>query len=322
VPPPPRDDHPFYRDLPRTADGRAAVAWDVFGPDDRVGTLNLLTPDRVREATALVRRGLVFPLNWSLQQPDPPMFGRRLLRHRLIHFANGMDDAYDDFYPQGSSQWDSLSHIGHPEYGFYGGRRLAEVTVGPDNPLGIEHWATRGIAGRFVLVDVARRRARLGRPLDHAVGEPIEPGELEATMADQGVELRGGDVLLIRFGWIDWYQQLDDAGRRRVAELGHTPTPGLAQHEAIAEWLWDRRVAAVVGDNPGVEMYPADPDDLERFLHYRLLPLLGFAIGELFFLDGLAADCAADGVFEGLFTAAPLNLAGGVGSPANALALK
>jgi kynurenine formamidase len=250
------------------------------------------------------------------------MFGRRPIRHRLIRSANGLDDAYDDFYPQGSSQWDSLSHIGHPEDGFYGGRRLADVTVGSENPLGIEHWARRGIAGRFVLVDVARRRSRIGRPLDHAIGEPIEPDELEATMVDQGVELRGGDVLLIRFGWIEWYEQLDAAGRHRVAELGHTPTPGLSQREAMAEWLWDEGVAAVVGDNPGVEMYPADPEDIERFLHYRLLPLLGFAIGELFFLDALAADCAADGVFEGLFTAAPLNLPGGVGSPANALALK
>jgi len=322
VPRGPQDDLPRYRDLPRTADGRAAIGWDAFGPDDRVGTLNLITADHVRAASALVRRGSVFSLNWSLQQPDPPMFGRLPLRHRLIQFSNGMDDAYDDFYPQGSSQWDSLAHIGHPEYGFYGGRRLANVSKGADNPLGIEQWARRGIAGRFVLVDVARRRARLGRPLDHAVGEPIEPDELEATMADQGVELRGGDILLIRFGWIEWYEQLDRPGRQRVADLGHTPTPGLSQREAMAEWLWDRRVAAVVGDNPGVEMYPADPDDLDRFLHYRLLTLLGFAIGELFFLDGLAADCAADGVFEGLFTAAPLNLSGGVGSPANALALK
>jgi kynurenine formamidase len=233
-----------------------------------------------------------------------------------------MDDAYDDFYPQASSQWDSLSHIGHPEYGFYGGRRLGDVTSGAENPLGIEHWAGRGIAGRFVLVDVARHRDRLGRPLDHAVGEPIEPDEIEAAMAEQGVELRGGDILLIRFGWIAWYEQLDEAGRHRVASLGHTPTPGLSQREAMAEWLWDRRVAAVAADNPGVEMYPADPDELDRFLHYRLLPLLGFAIGELFRLDDLADDCATDGVYDGLFTAAPLNLAGGVGSPANALALK
>ncbi len=85
---------------------------------------------------------------------------------------------------------------------------------------------------------------------------------------------------------------------------------------------WDHRVAAVVGDNPGVERYPADPDDLDRYLHYRLITFLGMALGELFALDALADDCAADGVYEGLFTAAPLNKLGGSGSTANALALK
>lgn len=45
-------------------------------------------------------------------------------------------------------------------------------------------------------------------------------------------------------------------------------------------------------------------------------------LGELWRLGPLAADCAEDGVFEALLTSAPLNVAGGAGSPANALALK
>ena len=62
-----------------------------------------------------------------------------------------------------------------------------------------------------------------------------------------------------------------------------------------------------------MERYPADPDDLDRYLHYRLITFLGMALGELFALDALADDCAADGVYEGLFTAAPLNKLGGSG---------
>ena len=46
------------------------------------------------------------------------------------------------------------------------------------------------------------------------------------------------------------------------------------------------------------------------------------AVGEMFVLDALAEDCVADGVYEGLFTSAPLNKVGGSGSPANALAIK
>ena len=173
-----------------------------------------------------------------------------------------------------------------------------------------------------MLADVARRRVAQGRPLDPTLPTPIEVDELEATLADEGVRLGTGDILLIRFGWIGWYEAADATARRRVADLGHTPTPGLAQDEATAAWLWDHHVAAVAADNPGVEVYPADPLRLEQFLHYRLLTFLGMALGELFQLDRLAEDCARDGIYEGLFTAAPLNKRSGSGSPANALALK
>lgn len=313
---------PAYRDLPRVAGLDARSAWGVFDPDDHVGTLNLLTEAAVASAAALVRRGAVFPLGWRLELPDPPMFGRKPLQHVVHAFPNGTDDHYDSFYPQGSSQWDALAHIGHPEAGFYGGRSARLVGDPATNPLGIEWWARRGIAGRFVLADVAGRRSRQGRPLDPTLPTPIEVGELEATLSDQGVRLGTGDILLIRFGWIEWYEAADATIRQRVADLGHTPTPGLAQDEATAAWLWDHHVAAVAADNPGVEVYPADPLHLEQFLHYRLLTFLGMALGELFQLDQLAADCARDGVYEGLFTAAPLNKQSGSGSPANALALK
>ena len=46
------------------------------------------------------------------------------------------------------------------------------------------------------------------------------------------------------------------------------------------------------------------------------------ALGELWQTEDLAADCAADGVYEFLLVCKPLNLVGGVGSPANALAIK
>jgi hypothetical protein len=65
---------------------------------------------------------------------------------------------------------------------------------------------------------------------------------------------------------------------------------------------------------------PARPSD--TFAHFALLPLLGLPLGELFDLAALAEDCASDGVYEGLFTSAPLNLRGGVASPPNALVIK
>jgi hypothetical protein len=96
-------------------------------------------------------------------------------------------------------------------------------------------------------------------------------------------------------------------------------------------------IAALGCDNPGVEIWPRgshlEPDvaaeasqDMRRvhevFAHTVLLPMLGLPLGEMFFLDDLAADCAADGSYEFMFTSAPLNLPHGVASPPNALAIK
>jgi hypothetical protein len=57
-------------------------------------------------------------------------------------------------------------------------------------------------------------------------------------------------------------------------------------------------------------------------MHPDLIAMLGVCLGELWKLDELAQDCANDGVYEVMVTCKPLNLVGGVGSPANALALK
>ncbi len=96
--------------------------------------------------------------------------------------------------------------------------------------------------------------------------------------------------------------------------------PGLAPTTEMAAFLWDLHVAAVAADNPALEAYPPATDD--DFLHRTLIPLLGIPIGELWYLDDLANDCADDGVYEFMLTSAPLHMPGGVGSPPNALAIK
>ena len=81
-------------------------------------------------------------------------------------------------------------------------------------------------------------------------------------------------------------------------------------------------MAAVAADNPALEAMPFSRESVDGWLHYRLIPMLGIAVGELWQLDPLADDCARDGVWEGMLTSAPLRVPGGIGSPANALALK
>jgi kynurenine formamidase len=314
---------PSYRELPLDETKPPGSAWGVFGEDDQVGTLNLLTPERVAHAATLVRKGSVFSLNWNLELPDPPLSGRGSLRHTLLKSDVGTDDYYDSFYPQRSSQWDALAHMGHPEYGFYNGCTLAEITGHSGSRNGIDHWARRGIAGRFVLADIAARRLTSGRPIDPGSSEIVTVDEVEETLAAQSVSLGQGDILLLRFGWISWYERLAPEERRILGEPPHRfRAVGLAPGEETAAWLWDRHLAAVVADCPALEVHPVDFSNVERCLHYRVIPLLGLAVAELVTLDALAVDCARDGVYEGFFVAAPLNKVGGSGSPANAVALK
>jgi len=304
------------------ADGApAATSWGLLGD---VGTLALITPDVLVRAAAEVRRGVVIPLNLETTLPDPPILGRGALeQHRVPLDGGGWDDYYDAFYPQASSQWDALAHCAHPDLGFYAGHDDYEVTD-PDEPvLGIEQWARRGIAGRFVLADVARHLARRGTPIDPSTSFAIDTALLDEVLAAQGSDLRPGDILLLNTGWIAWYRALPGPRREELAARGEAmATPGLDPAESTARWLWDHRVAAVASDCPAVERMPFDKSAEDGFLHLRLIPKLGIAVGELFDLEALSEDCAADGHYTGLFTAAPLNTPGGAGSPANALALK
>ena len=320
---------PSYDELPVREGAPPGSSWGVWGDGDVLGCLNLLTPERVAGAAGLVRKGAIFALNWDMGMPDPPLFGRPAFEHEVKWLANevGHDDELSGWNTQSSSQWDGFRHIRSQAYGFYGGVA--------DEDHGIHHWARRGLAGRAVLVDVGRYREAEGRPLQMDAPDPIEPDEIAAAAAAQGTEIRTGDVLLLRTGWMTWYRGLD-AGRRQ-ALAAQMATPGLRPGLATARTLWDLHVAAVAADNPALEVWPpgalADPDTIretitdpdraaEIFVHLSLLPLLGLPIGEMWDLDALAGDCAADGVYEGLFTSAPLNLAAGVASPPNALVIK
>src|SRR5690242_19621644 len=160
-----KDGLPSFAELPIRSGAPPRSAWGVFGDDDQVGTINFLTPERVVAAAALVKTGRHFPMNWSLLLPSPPLFGRQPLKHRLGHWPDRMvvDDVLHNFYPQVSSQWDSLRHAGHVTYGLYNGVPIEKAAQREGGPLGIDNWARRGIAGRGVLLDVYRHMAKTGR---------------------------------------------------------------------------------------------------------------------------------------------------------------
>ena len=123
---------------------------------------------------------------------------------------------------------------------------------------------------------------------------------------------------MLRFGWVGAYRALSAAARATYAE--DPRFGGLHAGEDMARFLWNAHLAALLCDNPAVEMVPGDPS--VGSLHRRLLPCLGMALGEMFDYEALAQRCAADNRWTFFFVAAPLKIPGGLGSPGNAVAIR
>ena len=316
-------DIPSYSELPIRAGAPAGAAWGVFGDDDEVGTINLLTPERVVDAASSIRSGKVFALNLPINIPDPPLFTRGKHSHTVKIFPTAdfvLDDYLDNFYPQASSQWDALAHVKHPVHGAYNGIPDREITGRGGSRLGIDNLARRGIAGRGVLADVARYYDRIGKTIDFTTAKSIPLEDVQAALEEEAVTLQTGDILLIRIGWTKFYLSASDEIKAELAN--ETIVPGIEGSDRTARWLWDNHFAAVASDSPALEALPKPPGEEAEFLHFHMLAFFGMPIGEMWNLEELADDCATDGNYDFFLTSAPLNIPGGVGSPPNALAIK
>ncbi len=327
---------PTYRELLARQDAPPGSAWKVFGERDELGTVNFITPACVRDAAALVRRGVTFNLDCRLDAFEPPVArNRHRPRHTIFCSSpHHRDDFVDGLYLQGTTQVDSLRHFRHPDHGFYNGVRDEDVRAGSAT-IGVNRYAERAIAGRGVLIDVDRHLRAHGRALDPRSGEPFPVSLLDEVARAQGVEVRRGDILLMRTGWLKSYFA-DWSAQERASLPGRLQCPGLVQSHETLEWLWDHGVAIGASDNLGFECIPsvaaspfvsaydreAGTDPIHAgLMHPTLIALLGLCIGELWDLEALAEDCAATGIYECMVSVKPLNLTGGVGSPANAMAI-
>jgi kynurenine formamidase len=314
---------PSYADLP-PAPGGGRSAWGLFGPDDNLGLVNLMTPERIAAAARLVRRGQLFCLDLPLGAISPALAAfRGTPRHHVLHPPGtaGFDDVYDNFYPQAGSQWDSLAHVGYAPDQMYNGATEREILAGTRNT--IEHWARHGMAGRAVLLDAERALRDAGRPYNPGVNVELTVEDLELARRQAGVEFAPGDIILLHTGFAAWYLQQPRETKARLH--GNVAAPGVAHSEAMCEYLWNSHAAAIASDTFAVEVFPPDRGAQAHpfgFLHNMLIGQLGLALGELWWLADLAEDCAADGVYEMFLVSTPMNAPGGIGSPANAVAIK
>lgn len=325
---PGREALPAYDDLMKREDAPPGSAWGLFGQDDQIGTVNLLDAEAVRNAAQLVRRGATFNLDYELDAFQPAISPFRKNHQHVVnsrHDGQVRDDFVTDFYMQASSQIDGLRHHRHSVYGSYGGIPDSEISSG-SSALGIQHVAQHGIVGRGVLLDVARYLKERGRPIDLKAGHAITVADLEGAAQAQGVTFRTGDILLLHTDWARHFlEEIDQEERLRI--IREKTYCGLLQSRETMAWIWDRHFSVVASDTVAVEVRPVSANspftnNIEKMMHPDLIALLGISLGELWKLDTLAADCAADGAYECMVIAKPLNLVGGVGSPANAVALK
>lgn len=315
--------------------------WGRWGVDDQLGTLNFIDEEKLREAASLVTGGKAISLGADFG-PDGPQQGTSPLRINPLHFLaidggdgeqyaqrvqgfrnsratsvaewRGNDDLFrfnEDYIVmplQACTQWDALSHV-YYDSKLYNGYDAGYVTSQGAARNSIRTVGAHGrIASRGVLLDVARHRG-----VDALDGGPlIQPNELDEVARAQGVEIRRGDIVVVRTGW--WHAFYESGNGQ---DLGN----GLSWH--CAEWLHDHEAAAVAADNHAVEGFHLRESEAS-FLPMHLLAQrdMGLHMGELFELEELSADCAADGVYEFLLVAAPLRIVGAVGSPINPIAFK
>lgn len=288
--------------------------WGRWGSHDERGALNLLTPELVAAAAALVRDGvgvsLSLPLN-TTRAPDNPMPADHHMTmlpdpgadREPLQFLKDYVGA--DYHNDGHTHIDALCHVAY-EGRLYNGRPEAAVTTDGAEVDSIEV-LTDGLVGRGVLLDIPGVRGVSW----------LEPGEhvfiddLEAAERRQAVSVGTGDILLVRTGHA-----------RRLAELGtwDTPTAKAGLHPTAMRFLADREVA-VLGCDSNNDTAPSSTEGVDFPIHALALAAMGVHLLDYLQLDDLCAACARLGRWEFLFATAPLRIVGGTGSPVNPIAV-
>jgi hypothetical protein len=200
------------------AQTRAAGPWwphPIWGPDDRAGGSNWITPEKVRSALGLATTGTIYELG-QVYEAGMPLFGQRtysltipgpenaaLGSNRLVY----NDELLVAEIGQVGTQFDGPGHIGTRirmadgvERDVYYNGVTWEEAMGRYGlrEIGVER--IKPILTRGVLIDIAAYK-----------GVPVLPNGYEVTLADvrgalarQGMNeasLLPGDALFFGYGW-------------------------------------------------------------------------------------------------------------------------
>jgi kynurenine formamidase len=292
--------------------------WGRWGPDDQLGTMNFITPDRVRAAAGLVRSGrrvsMQIPIN-TVAGPDNP--------NPAIHFVSqahdidigsaglrfGLDFLGMACHGDCHSHVDALCHISYNGL-TYNGKRAEEVLTSKGaTSLDIANIGD-GLVGRGVLLDLPRfRGVQWLEP-----GEAVTRAELEACEGAQGVHIGEGDIFVFRTG---------HHGRRLALGAWDNGPDGEGKaglHVDTVTWMHERGIAAFLPDGDG-EAVPSVVDGIAYPIHPLQIVAMGMLTADSLQFEDLARACEEEGRFDFMVVGLPLRLPGGTGSPWNPIAI-
>lgn len=297
--------------------------WGKWGADDQIGTWNYVTPEVIRHALSLVRKGEIYNLSLPIEpgQPTADIRDDRTYRY-MMSTAQGAGQepgfAKDHLFSpvHGPTHWDGLAHILGERKLYNGYDSDTYVTDSGALKNGVQNVSNKMVT-RGVLVDIARYKG-----VKHLAGDHLVTAEeIEAVAHKEGVSFQQGDMVLIRTGWVSvWYEQ----GKKAYWH----GSPGIGW--SVSQWLKQNRAAAVSVDAVNEEIQPCEPEALQMIkqphwgmpIHYELIRNQGMMLMDLSYQDELAEACARDGVYEFLFIGGVLNLINGTGSQASPLAIR
>ncbi len=284
--------------------------WGRWGKEDQLGALNLITPEKRRQAAALVTEGVSISLAHNPLKEKAPD-NANPFEHTML--ATGLDPdsqwCVDNFsvafHGYAHTHMDSLCHIFYRGK-MYNGFSRKEVSRKGAGKLSI-HNLKNGIFTRGILMDIPRLKGvKYLEP-----GTPIYREDLEAWEKKAGVKVSSGDVVFIRTGrWT------------RRAEVGpwDAEKDGLAGlHVSCVKWLKERDVA-MLGSDAASDVLPSGVEGFSHPVHLLTLHAMGVHIFDNCDLESLSEAAASRNRWEFLITAAPIPVEGRTGSPLNPIA--
>ena len=299
------------------ADFQRAMAelsnWGRWGADDELGAANLITPEKRKQAVALVAEGVSVSLAHDVNEAEAVDASAVLKRDVLRVSPTGASDQYQyvgSYHGTIHSHLDAVNcHIMYEGKG-YNGLTYQEVETAGGCPSGDINTHKDGILTRGILFDATLLPGKASPEGWLEPGTAIHYDDLVALEAIQGVKVEPGDVILLYTG--RW--------KRREA-LGAWPTSeGVAGYHAdVAYFLKDRGVA-MIGHDMWNDVAPSGIPEVFLPLHSLALVSLGVSIFDNLDFERVAQVAKELGRYEFLFTAAPLRIEMGMGSPLNPIA--